>query len=144
MGDDGTPLLHECLKWARKLSSGEIRTALRFLQDEFKESRTPAAALALRPGDWVEMTKTVHRLAGGGAPGPSRPDGRANAPCRAAGFRNGRGGKRRPTGEEWFGRQSSSVPPVPGEGGPPEGGPKTCRPKSANMRPELVTSYRRH
>jgi hypothetical protein len=68
MGDDGTPLLHQCLEWARKLSNDEIRTALRFLHDELKgrlKEQDTVAALALRPGDWVEMTKTVRRLPAG-------------------------------------------------------------------------------
>jgi hypothetical protein len=64
MGDEGKPLLHPCLEWARKLSTDEIRTALRFLHEEFK-GLDAAAVLALRPGDWVEMTKTVRRLPAG-------------------------------------------------------------------------------
>lgn len=65
---DEAELVRQLLDWTRKLSNDDIRTALHFLREELKARLKEAdtlSAMALKPGDWVEMTKTVRRLPAG-------------------------------------------------------------------------------
>ena len=68
MGDDGKPLLLQCLKWADKLPNEDLREVLEHLHFTLKMRLKDAslrAALLLRSGDWVENPRDVRKLPAG-------------------------------------------------------------------------------
>lgn len=61
-------LITQLADWATKLSDEELHRALEFLGGEYRrrmERAAHRAALALRPGDWVEVVKSSRKLPAG-------------------------------------------------------------------------------
>lgn len=58
----------QLIEWTRKLTDEELRRVIDFLCEEYKTRFTraaQAAALALKPGDWVEVVQASRKLAAG-------------------------------------------------------------------------------
>lgn len=68
MGGNDTSLVVQCLDWAEKLSTEELREVLDHLSFKWKMRLKEAAhraALLLRPGDWVEILHDARKLPAG-------------------------------------------------------------------------------
>lgn len=55
----------QLIEWALKLSDEEVRQLIGFLSQEYKrrlQRAAQAAAMTLKPGDWVEVLKGARKL----------------------------------------------------------------------------------